>query len=84
MVIGGLHLGGPEHAPRIPPTVDFLAKRMRPSPTYVLPMHCTGFNAKIALEDALGEGVVPTGAGNVVVVQGDAEADKRLFAPVVV
>ena len=84
MVIGGLHLGGPKPAPRVAPTVDFLAQRMRPSPTYVLPMHCTGFNAKIALEEVLGEGCMPTGIGNVVAAQGDAEADKKLFSPVVI
>ena len=54
-IVGGLHLAGGEFAARIPQTVDFLADRLRPSPTYVLPMHCTGFQAKIALEKALGE-----------------------------
>lgn len=82
MVIGGLHLGGPELASRIKPTVDFLAKQLQPSPDYVLPMHCTGFNAKIALKMALGEGCVPTGVGNVVAVKGDADADKKLVAPI--
>lgn len=82
-VIGGLHLGGPELAPRIEPTVHFLANRLRPAPTYVLPMHCTGFSAKVALANALGEGCVPAGTGNVVIVQGDAEADKKVFRPVI-
>ncbi|KAH9940423.1 beta-lactamase-like protein [Epithele typhae] len=80
MIIGGLHLAGTELVERIPPTVDFLASKMRPSPTYVLPMHCTGFAAKVALEDALGEGCVPAGVGHRIIVEGSAEAEKRLFA----
>ncbi|KAL5507280.1 hypothetical protein ACEPAH_6736 [Sanghuangporus vaninii] len=84
MVIGGLHLGGPELASRIPPTIDFLSNRLRPSPTYVLPMHCSGFAAKVALEAALGEGCVPAGVGISVHVKGDAKTDTRLFAPVIV
>ena len=82
-VIGGLHLAGTDLAERIPPTVDFLANQMRPAPTYVLPMHCTGFAAKVALEEALGEGCVPAGTGMRVEVIGDREADKNIFPPVV-
>jgi len=83
MVIGGLHLGGPELQPRIAPTVDFLANKMRPSPTYVLPMHCTGFLAKVALEEALGEGCVPAGVGITVNIEGSAKADEKLFPPTI-
>ncbi|KAH8119389.1 beta-lactamase-like protein [Phellopilus nigrolimitatus] len=83
MVIGGLHLGGPEFAERIAPTVDFLSNRLRPSPTYVLPMHCSGFGVKVALEAALGEGCVPSGVGISVDVQGDAAAEQVLFPPVI-
>ena len=82
-VIGGLHLGGPELAYRIEPTVKFLSEQLRPSRTYVLPMHCTRFAAKLQLAAALGEGCVPTGVGNSVLVEGDAEAEKRVFAPVI-
>ena len=82
-VIGGLHLGGPELANRIAPTVDFLSRRLRPSPTYVLPMHCSGFATKIALEGAFGEGCVPAGVGISVNVKGDAEAEERLFPPAI-
>jgi len=82
MIIGGLHLAGNEFAPRIPLTVDFLSKHLRPSPTYILPMHCSGFQSKIALEKAFGEGCVPAGVGMKVDVVGDREHDQELFAPV--
>ncbi len=78
-----MHLASPDLLDRIEPTVDFFANKMRPSPTYVLPMHCTGFTAKVALEKALGEGCVPAGTGMRVEVTGDREADKTVFAPVV-
>ncbi|KAH9851472.1 beta-lactamase-like protein [Lenzites betulinus] len=78
MIIGGFHLAGADLVERIPPTVDYLANQMRPAPTYVLPMHCTGFVAKTALEDALGEGCVPAGVGHKVVVEGNAEMEKMI------
>lgn len=81
-VIGGLHLAGPELVPRIPHTVNFLANELRPAPTYVLPMHCSGFQSKIALERALGEGCVPAGVGIKVEVRGDREVDARLLPAV--
>ena len=74
-VVGGLHLAGTELVERIPPTVDFLSQKMRPSPAYILPMHCSGFAAKIALEEAFGEGCVPTGVGNRVIVEGSPESE---------
>ncbi|KAL0571155.1 hypothetical protein V5O48_010810 [Marasmius crinis-equi] len=80
MIIGGLHLAGVDMAPRVQPTVEFLSKTLRPSPTYVLPMHCTGFPAKAALEKELGEGCVPAGVGIKVEVVGDREHDARLGA----
>ncbi|KDQ21879.1 hypothetical protein BOTBODRAFT_99598 [Botryobasidium botryosum FD-172 SS1] len=81
MIVAGLHLGGPELHPRIAPTVDFLTRRLRPQPTYILPLHCTGFPAKIALEHAIGEGCVPAGTGSKIVVKGgpDPLADERLW-----
>ncbi|KAF8161195.1 beta-lactamase-like protein [Crassisporium funariophilum] len=82
MVIGGLHLAGPEFAPRIPMTVDFLSNKLRPAPMYVLPMHCSGFQAKLALEAAFGEGCVPAGVGLKVEVLGDREQDKNMFPPI--
>ncbi|KAH8078045.1 beta-lactamase-like protein [Cristinia sonorae] len=83
MVIGGLHLATPDLVDRIEPTVQFLADKVRPAPTYVLPMHCTGFQAKAALEKALGEGCVPAGTGIRVEVTGDGEVEKRIFAPTI-
>ncbi|KAH9832331.1 beta-lactamase-like protein [Rhodofomes roseus] len=83
MIIGGLHLAGTDLVPRIEPTVDFLANRLRPAPTYVLPMHCSGFAAKVALEHALGEGCVPAGVGHKFEVTGDREAEKLIFAPTI-
>ncbi|KAH7925942.1 hypothetical protein BV22DRAFT_1064021 [Leucogyrophana mollusca] len=82
MVIGGLHLAGTELTPRIPPTVNFLSKQLRPAPMYILPMHCSGFQAKVALEAEFGEGCVPAGVGMRVQVDGDREGDKRLTPPV--
>ncbi|KAI0745019.1 beta-lactamase-like protein [Earliella scabrosa] len=81
MVIGGLHLAGTELVERIPPTVDFLANKLRPSPTYILPMHCSGFAAKVALEDAFGEGCVPAGVGHRVVIEGTPETEAMMYAP---
>ncbi|KAH7888604.1 beta-lactamase-like protein [Phlebopus sp. FC_14] len=79
MIIGGLHLAGPKLVPRIPHTVDFLSKQLRPAPTYILPMHCSGFQSKVALEATFGEGCVPAGVGMKVQVRGEREADSRLF-----
>ena len=44
-------------------------------------MHCTGFQAKVALEAAFGEGCVPAGVGIKIDVVGDKEADKTVFPP---
>jgi len=41
-VLGGFHLTGPAFVPVIPPTVDAMKKI---SPDYVVPMHCTGWDA---------------------------------------
>ncbi|KAG8982907.1 hypothetical protein FRB95_007680 [Tulasnella sp. JGI-2019a] len=83
IVIGGLHLASEDLAYRIAPTVHFLSQSLRPAPTYVLPMHCTGFNAKVALEAALGQGCVPAGTGISVVVQGDTASEKMMRPPVI-
>jgi len=82
MIIGGLHLAGPEFSSRVPPTVEFLSRQLRPSPTYILPMHCSGFQSKLALEAAFGEGCVPAGVGLKVNVVGDREQDKGIFPAV--
>ncbi|KAJ3806478.1 beta-lactamase-like protein [Lentinula aff. lateritia] len=83
MIVGGLHLAGDSMAPRIQPTIEWLSKSLRPSPTYILPMHCSGFDAKVALEKAFGEGAVPAGVGIKVEIVADREHDKRLALPVI-
>jgi 7,8-dihydropterin-6-yl-methyl-4-(beta-D-ribofuranosyl)aminobenzene 5'-phosphate synthase len=80
-IVGGLHLAGPELADRIKPTVHFLSEALIPAPTYVLPMHCSGFATKVALEAALGEGCVPAGAGHKVIINGVPEDDASLRPP---
>ena len=62
-IIGGLHLAGPELIERIPPTINFLSRSLTPSPTYILPMHCSGFAVKCALQEEFGAGCVPAGVG---------------------
>ena len=74
-----MHLATPDLVPRIPPTVEFLSQKLKPSPTYILPMHCSGFHAKVALERAFGDGCVPAGVGLKIQVEGDAEHEARLF-----
>ncbi len=80
-IVGGLHLAGPELADRIKPTVHFLSDDLVPAPTYVLPMHCSGFAVKVALEAALGEGCVPAGAGHRVTINGIPDDDATLRPP---
>ncbi|KAJ2913080.1 hypothetical protein MD484_g7333, partial [Candolleomyces efflorescens] len=82
MVVGGLHLASADLYPRIDPTVSFFSESLRPSPTYILPMHCTGWKAKVALEKELGEGVVPTGVGHRVEIQGSREDDGKLWVKI--
>jgi len=84
MIIGGLHLAPPDSAVRIEPTVDFLSRKIIPGPVHILPMHCSGFQCKVALEAAFGDGCVPAGVGVKVEVLGDRDLDRRLFAPTVV
>jgi len=83
MIVGGLHLATPDLVPRIPPTIEFLSRQLRPAPAYILPLHCSGFRAKVALEKEFGEGCVPGGVGIKIVVQGDAPGEERMFAPTV-
>ena len=77
-IVAGLHLAGPEVAGSIPLTVDFLSRQLKPRPTYIFPMHCSGLAAKVALEEAFGEGCVPTGVGNQVVVEWSPENEKLM------
>jgi len=81
MIVGGLHLASSDLHNRIEPTVKFFAETLRPSPTYILPMHCTGFKAKIALEHALGDGIVPAGVGHRVEIVASA-GDERAWVKI--
>ncbi|KAJ7178424.1 beta-lactamase-like protein [Mycena crocata] len=81
MIIGGLHLAPPDAEVRIEPTVAFLSRQIIPAPTYILPMHCSGFQCKVALEAVMQ--CVPAGVGVKVEVAGDRGLDDRLFAPTV-
>ncbi|TCD70726.1 hypothetical protein EIP91_002102 [Steccherinum ochraceum] len=81
MIIGGLHLATPDLLDRIAPTVDFLAHKIQPPPTYVLPMHCSGFDVKVALQRELGEGCLLAGTGIRVKVLGDEEGEKGIVVP---
>jgi 7,8-dihydropterin-6-yl-methyl-4-(beta-D-ribofuranosyl)aminobenzene 5'-phosphate synthase len=71
-------VAGPEYALSIPRTTDFLTQTLQPTPTFVLPLHCTGFNGKTALRAALGDAVVPAGTGGSYEVLGIPEEDERL------
>ncbi|KAG8938901.1 hypothetical protein FRC03_006812 [Tulasnella sp. 419] len=63
MIVGGFHLAGPELQKRIQPTVEFIKDHLAQD-GHVLPLHCTGFHAKTALERGLQPGaVVPAGVG---------------------
>jgi 7,8-dihydropterin-6-yl-methyl-4-(beta-D-ribofuranosyl)aminobenzene 5'-phosphate synthase len=45
-------------------------------------MHCTGWKAKVALEKELGEGIVPTGVGHRVEVQGSRVGDDTMWVEI--
>jgi metal-dependent hydrolase (beta-lactamase superfamily II) len=60
-VIGGLHLAGPELLNRIAPTVSYLSDDARPE--FVVPLHCTGLRAKVALANTFGDRCVAGGVG---------------------
>lgn len=59
-VMGGFHLTGPAFEPVIKPTVDGLKGF---GPDYVVPTHCTGRKAIMAMEEAFGEGFILNMAG---------------------
>jgi 7,8-dihydropterin-6-yl-methyl-4-(beta-D-ribofuranosyl)aminobenzene 5'-phosphate synthase len=77
MVVGGLHLVPAAQQPVVE-TVDFLSRRLRPSPKYVLPLHCTGLEARAMLRQAMGDACITAGVGMRVTV--DAKADEELDA----
>ncbi|RSH94714.1 hypothetical protein EHS25_004519 [Saitozyma podzolica] len=77
MVVGGLHLVPTAQQPVVE-TVDFLSRRLRPSPKYVLPLHCTGLEARAMLRQAMGDACITAGVGMRVTV--DAKAEEELDA----
>ncbi|KAG8909863.1 hypothetical protein FRC01_006681 [Tulasnella sp. 417] len=81
MIIGGLHLAPADQIYRIGPTVEFISRSLQPAPAYVVPMHCSGFKARIELEKELGAGCVLAGSGMKVQVNGNEEGEKTLSAP---
>jgi 7,8-dihydropterin-6-yl-methyl-4-(beta-D-ribofuranosyl)aminobenzene 5'-phosphate synthase len=60
-VIGGFHLSGRLFEPIIPQVVAALAAE---SPRMVVPAHCTGWKAQVALAAALPETFVPNAVGS--------------------
>lgn len=59
-LIGGFHLGGTAFGDRIPATVEALASM---GPRYLVPAHCTGFRARVALAQAMPDAVLPNTVG---------------------
>jgi 7,8-dihydropterin-6-yl-methyl-4-(beta-D-ribofuranosyl)aminobenzene 5'-phosphate synthase len=54
-VVGGFHLTGPLFAPVIAPTIDAMKQI---NPDYIIPMHCTGWNAINMFFSALPEACI--------------------------
>lgn len=77
MVVGGLHLIPIETQP-VMETVEFLGKRMNPRPDWIVPLHCTGVEARGKLIDEFGKQCIPSGVGMKVTVEGDDEKDQKL------
>lgn len=48
---------------RIQSTVDFFAKELGDELQHLLPLHCSGFKARVALSNALGDVCVAGGVG---------------------
>lgn len=59
-LVGGFHLGGKAFWPRIPATVSALVEL---GPRFLVPAHCTGFDAVTALARAMPDAVVPNTVG---------------------
>lgn len=77
MVVGGFHLVPVEQQP-VDLTIDFIARRLRPSPAYVLPLHCTGLEPRARLKAALGDRCIPAGVGMRVTVDGNEEEERTI------
>ncbi|WVQ64928.1 uncharacterized protein L199_003098 [Kwoniella botswanensis] len=76
-IVGGLHLAPIQSQPA-KQTAEFLSERIVPQPNYVLPLHCTGLEARAMLRDRLGDRVVHCGTGISVVWSGTDEDDEIL------
>lgn len=64
-VVGGFHLSGAAVEPIIPETVRDLAQF---EPRFIVPSHCTGWRALVALVNAFGEErIVPNAVGKMIV-----------------
>ncbi len=59
-IIGGFHLGGKALEPMIAPTV---ADVVSLAPSVLVPAHCTGFRANVALSRALPDAFIPNSVG---------------------
>ena len=59
-VLGGFHLSGALFEPIIPAVVDALAAF---EPQWIVPAHCTGWRAQVALANRLPESYVPNSVG---------------------
>ncbi|KAK4689919.1 hypothetical protein P7C73_g206, partial [Tremellales sp. Uapishka_1] len=73
MVVGGFHLVPTAQQP-MKETIDFLARRLQPTPKFVLPLHCTGLEARGKLSAAMGEACIPAGVGMKVVCSATEDA----------
>ena len=77
MVVGGFHLV-PTHQQPVKETINFLAHRLKPTPEYVLPLHCTGLEPRAMLRAALGDRCIPAGVGMRATVIGDGDREAEL------
>lgn len=68
-VVGGFHLNGPLFSPAIPEVVGALSKL---GPEVVLPAHCTGWPAQLALAGAMPNAFVQNTVGTTVTLSGRA------------
>jgi len=59
-IIGGFHLGGKALEPMIAPTVADIVSL---APSVLVPAHCTGFRANVALSRALPDAFIPNSVG---------------------
>ena len=66
-VIGGLHLSGGIFEKIIPVTISELQKI---NPTYLMPVHCTGWSAMHQIANAMPEALIPNNVGTTLTFNG--------------